>query len=582
MRVGFTVALFTGRTRSWFRRRGIQPSQLVDLSVQRRVPAVRSIALDGIPTSKPRMQSPSEAERPSARTEGPSGRRSKRARAPRSRSKSEKDSSASKSVKTYAEPDQPRKRSLEQASAEASLPARKETEDNSAKKGGRKPRKEKLEALTELAKERLREEQRKRLEVQQMEREQRERAAAAQREGQSDDVLRERGRSSKYDGPVETDDDNDEDDDDEAMQLGERSLTLDAMAEPSLATDDSVNASSSSSSSSSAGERQNRDSLFDYLDEIRRYQLIEHEEEVALAREVQHLNRIEEKRQDLEKMLHRPPTSQEWARALNMKSAAELQEALARGHQARNRLVTSNLRLVNAIVNRFSRRAEAIGVTMSDLMQEGSIGLIRAAERFDGSRGYRFSTFASWWIRASIFRTLDEASRIIRLPSRVTDAYQRLRKLRRLLTAELGREPTEDELAERAGMAPDKVRFVFEQVNRQVLSFDRGMDTTEDPDPDSGSFLESIADPRDEEDLVDSFMKDAVLRLLRSVLNDREVFVLRLRFGLDDDEPKTLQQVAAILNVSKERVRQISFAALAKLRKSQSAERLRNEFAEYF
>ncbi|KAF6002943.1 hypothetical protein F1559_001213 [Cyanidiococcus yangmingshanensis] len=431
-----------------------------------------------------------------------------------------------------------------------------------SEQGIRKPRKSKLQTLTEVAKARLREEQRRK-------QQQREEAAPERMDADQHSVAlpdQQRMPIDASKAPVM----------DQATASEERVLGDAAAGVPT------ERSNVEDQQRVTTADRARRDSLYDYLDEIRRYELIEHEEEVALAREIQELNRMEEKRQDLEKRLRRPPTHHEWAQALKLGSVAALQEALARGHRARNRLVTSNLRLVNAIVNRFTRRAETLGITTSDLMQEGSIGLIRAAERFDGSRGYRFSTFASWWIRASIFRTMDEASRLIRLPSRVTDAYQRLRKLRRALSTELGREPSEQELADQAGMTPDKVRFVFEQVNRQVLSYDRGIDTSEDPDPDSSSFVESIADPRDEEELVDSFMKDAVLGLLRSVLSDREIFVLTLRFGLEDDEPKTLQEVASILKVSKERVRQISFGALAKLRKSSTAERLRTEFAEYF
>jgi RNA polymerase primary sigma factor len=521
------------------------------------------VTLSGNMNAKPRMHTSGEAESTSSGRELDTSRRAKRVRVRRPPETPVADNVLPKPTETRGRDKRPLEDSIEPGTrAEEPLPSTERASENGAlDQKARKPRKQKLQALTNAAKERIREEQRR----QQLERE----SAAAE------PVFRDREATSPT-SQVATSVDRAE-----AYRADEKIDSIERLRSELASETTAESLDFGEDQRTSTTDRPRRDSLYDYLDEIRRYELIEHEEEIALAREIQELNRMEQKRQELEKKLQRAPTHQEWAQAMKYKSVAALREALTRGHRARNRLVTSNLRLVNAIVNRFSRRAETLGITISDLMQEGSIGLIRAAERYDGSRGYRFSTFASWWIRASIFRTLDEASRLIRLPSRVTDAYQRLRKLRRNMTIEQGREPSERELAESAGMTPDKVRFIFEQVNRQVLSYDRGIDATEDPDTDSSSFLESIADPRDEEDLVDSFMKDAVLRLLRSVLNDREIFVLTMRFGLEDDSPKTLQEVASVLNVSKERVRQISFAALAKLRKSSAAERLRTEFAEY-
>lgn len=322
-----------------------------------------------------------------------------------------------------------------------------------------------------------------------------------------------------------------------------------------------------------------QDSFYDYMNEIRRVDLIKHEDEIELARGIQSLMAIDRKHRELERSLGRPPSHQEWADALGYGSVMELQTAIIRGHRARDQMVTANLRLVNSVVNQFIRRNSTTGITPNDLMQEGSIGLIRAAERFDGSKGYRFSTFASWWIRATITRTVQESTQLIRLPSRVTEMHQKIRKAQRTMIQRLGRDPTDSEVAKEIGTTSDKVRFVLSQVNKRIISLDKPTSPSRDAAEDL-SLLNSIPAPNPDSTYVDSFMRQEFLGVLRTVLSEKEIFVLTMRFGLGGGEPKTLVECGDALRLSPERIRQICFQALNKLRESKSTERLRTEYAE--
>ena len=324
------------------------------------------------------------------------------------------------------------------------------------------------------------------------------------------------------------------------------------------------------------------DSFRRYMGEIRRIDLLQHEEEIELARAVQQLQRLEQVRAQLTQQLGRPPSMPEWAQAAEVPHADQLRALVVRGQHARDRLITANLRLVSSAVHKFARRARMAGVPAGDLMQEGTLGLIRAAERFDGSRGFRFSTFALMWIRTAVMRALADSSRLIRLPTAVLELETRLRRAQEAFTAKWGRAPSVLELAEEVGATPERVRFVLDHARVQVHSYDRSMKASEGADRDADRFLDSLAASTEEDDerVVNALMRDELLRVLQSTLDETEMYIVTLRFGLVDGTPKSAQQCAAELSISEERIRQIIYQAFAKLRQSMRAVQLHAEYFE--
>eukprot|EP00166_Cyanidium_caldarium_P003422 ctg_333.g163 len=324
------------------------------------------------------------------------------------------------------------------------------------------------------------------------------------------------------------------------------------------------------------------DSFRRYMGEIRRIDLLQHEEEIELARAVQQLQRLEQVRAQLTQQLGRPPNMPEWARAAELPHADQLRALVTQGQHARDRLITANLRLVSSAVRKFARRARMVGVPAGDLMQEGTLGLIRAAERFDGSRGFRFSTFALMWIRTAVMRALADSSRLIRLPTTVLELEARLRRAQEVLAAKWGRAPSVLELAEEVGVTPERVRFVLDHARTQVYSYDRRMNEGEGADRDADRFLDNLAASTEDDDerVVNALMRDELLRVLQSTLDETEMYIVTLRFGLVDGTPKSLQQCAAELSISEERIRQIIYQAFAKLRQSARAVQLHAEYFE--
>jgi RNA polymerase primary sigma factor len=237
-------------------------------------------------------------------------------------------------------------------------------------------------------------------------------------------------------------------------------------------------------------------------------------------------------------------------------SVAELEAAIIAGKQARERLVEANLRLVVAIAKRYRNR----GVNFLDLIQEGNSGLVRAVERFDPARGFRMSTYATWWIRQAMGRAIADQARTIRIPAHVFDALGRVMRAQRILTQELGREPLIDEIAKRVKLASDQV------IN--LLSFDRSTVSFDPVDSDGANFDELLADGSAESPSLayDRLALSTALREAMDDLSEREQSVMSLRFGLDDGKPKSLEEVGRIFGVTRERVRQIESRTLAKLR----------------
>jgi RNA polymerase primary sigma factor len=245
----------------------------------------------------------------------------------------------------------------------------------------------------------------------------------------------------------------------------------------------------------------------------------------------------------------------EWARRVAAADRA--------AHDARNDFVKANLRLVVSIARRFNHGR----MSLADLIQEGNLGLMKAVERYDYRRGFRFSTYASWWIRHAISRALADKGREIRLPVHMIDAQHRLAKARRELTAKLGRTPTTAELSEATTMPADKIENMRRWVLDQSVSLDRPMgdedgrvlgEVLEDPDREEVSPTESL-----ELDALTSEMRD-VLRSLKPI----EADILRRRFGLDDDQELTLKEIGEKYNLSRERIRQLQEQALSKMRRA--------------
>ncbi len=301
-----------------------------------------------------------------------------------------------------------------------------------------------------------------------------------------------------------------------------------------------------------------------YLQDIGRVHLLSQEEEVTLARLVQERERLLRCRPagDENTAAHR----QVWAECAHL-TPNQLRQALHQGKRARERMIQANLRLVVAVAKKYQHR----GLELLDLVQEGSLGLERAVERFDPTRGFRFSTYAYWWIRQGITRALASQSRTIRLPVHITEKLNRLRRAQRQLTMRLRRLPTLAELAEELQLSEAAVRFTLLQVPRPISlesRVGRGQDT------ELGDLLEdSHATP--EEALTREQLHSDLEQLLAD-LNTREAQVIRQRFGLDGETPRTLNEIGAGMELSRERVRQIESRALLKLRQPQNRCRMRD------
>ncbi|QDZ38544.1 RNA polymerase sigma factor RpoD [Euhalothece natronophila Z-M001] len=298
------------------------------------------------------------------------------------------------------------------------------------------------------------------------------------------------------------------------------------------------------------------DSIRLYLQEIGRIRLLRADEEIELARKIADLLELERKRTELEATIGSEPTLEEWAQEVDM-PLPKFRRRLMLGRRAKEKMVQSNLRLVVSIAKKYMNR----GLSFQDLIQEGSLGLIRAAEKFDHEKGYKFSTYATWWIRQAITRAIADQSRTIRLPVHLYETISRIKKTTKVLSQELGRKPTEEEIAERMEMTIEKLRFIAKSAQLPI-----SLETPIGKEEDSrlGDFIE--ADGETPEDEVSKSLLREDLEDVLDTLSPRERDVLRLRYGLEDGRMKTLEEIGQIFNVTRERIRQIEAKALRKLR----------------
>jgi len=322
-------------------------------------------------------------------------------------------------------------------------------------------------------------------------------------------------------------------------------------------------------SSSGYSKTKSDDTVGAFFKEMARYPLLTADEEVELARNVGFMIEVEEQRHALQEKWQRPPTKSELAVAMGLENEKKLEHRLYLGRVAKRKMIRSNLRLVVSIAKRYLNR----GVPFLDLIQEGAIGLNRAAEKFDPNKGYKFSTYAYWWIRQAITRTIANDARTIRLPIHIVEKLNKLKKAQRTLKQTLHRNPTELELAQELEVTHAQLHHLL-QLRRQSLSLNHRVGKGEDTE--LVDLLEDDTMLLPEEQMSEAMMRQEISDVLSDVLTEREKDVISLRYGLNSSQPYTLEEVGGMFNLSRERVRQIQSKAMRKLRRPQVARRLKS------
>ena len=299
------------------------------------------------------------------------------------------------------------------------------------------------------------------------------------------------------------------------------------------------------------------DSVREYLKQIGKIALLNAEEEVELA------TRIEAGLYAAERVRRSDDTEK-----LSPQLRRDLRWIVRDGERAKNHLLEANLRLVVSLAKRYTGR----GMAFLDLIQEGNLGLIRAVEKFDYTKGYKFSTYATWWIRQAITRAMADQARTIRIPVHMVEVINKLGRIQRELLQDLGREPTPEELAKEMDTSPDKV-LEIQQYAREPISLDQTIG--DEGDSQLGDFIED-SEAVVAVDAVSFTLLQSQLQSVLTTLSEREAGVVRLRFGLTDGQPRTLDEIGQVYGVTRERIRQIESKTMAKLRHPSRSQVLRD------
>ena len=302
-----------------------------------------------------------------------------------------------------------------------------------------------------------------------------------------------------------------------------------------------------------------------YLKEVGKVPLLSAEEEITLAQTMEAGAEAAEKTAAIEEQLE---TAEGEEREELEKQKKELNYIVLDGEDAKKKLAEANLRLVVSIAKRYVGR----GMLFLDLIQEGNLGLIKAVEKFDYRKGYKFSTYATWWIRQAITRAIADQARTIRIPVHMVETINKLIRVSRQLLQELGREPLPEEIAQVMNMPVDRVREIL-KISQEPVSLETPIG--EEEDSHLGDFIQDDNVPVPADAAAFTLLKEQLVEVL-GTLTEREQKVLRLRFGLDDGRARTLEEVGKVFNVTRERIRQIEAKALRKLRHPSRSRKLKD------